>query len=124
MSKWLAIAIAGGLGSLARYGLAGLVQRWTGPAFPWGTFVVNVVGCLAFGFVVGAIEDRVALGAQLRPFLLVGFLGAFTTFSTFSYESTELLLDRQWWFLAGNAAGQTVVGVAAIIVGLTAGRTV
>ncbi len=124
MSKWLAIAIAGGLGSLARYGLAGLVQRWTGPAFPWGTFVVNVVGCLAFGFVVGVIEDRVALAAQLRPFLLVGFLGAFTTFSTFSFESTELLLDRQWWFLAGNIAGQAVVGVAAILVGLTAGRAV
>lgn len=124
MAKWIAIAVAGGLGSLARYGLAGLVQRWAGPAFPWGTLVVNAAGCLAFGFVVGVIEDRVALAAQLRPFLLIGFLGAFTTFSTFAFESTELLLDRQWWFFAGNVAGQTVVGIVAVILGLAAGRAV
>jgi CrcB protein len=124
MTKWLTIAIAGGLGAVSRYALAGLVQRWTGAAFPWGTFAVNAVGCLAFGFVVGVLEDRVALATAMRPYVLVGFLGAFTTFSTFAFESGELLVARQLGAFLGNVVGQTVVGVVLMFAGLAAGRAV
>lgn len=124
MTKWIAIAVAGGLGALSRYALAGLVQRWTGATFPWGTFAVNALGCLAFGFVVGFLEDRVALATTLRPYVLVGFLGAFTTFSTFAFESGELLVARQIGAVLGNVVGQTVLGVLLVFVGLAAGRAV
>jgi len=124
VNKWIAIAAAGALGTVSRYALAGLVQRWTGAGFPWGTFAVNALGCLAFGFVVGILEDRVALATSLRPFVLVGFLGAFTTFSTFAFESAELLVERQAGHVLANVAGQTVLGVILVLVGLAAGRAV
>jgi CrcB protein len=120
--KWLTVAVAGGLGSAARFALAGLVQRLTGPAFPWGTLAVNATGCLLFGVVAGALESRVALDQALRPFLLIGFMGAFTTFSTFAFESTAMLADRQWGFLAANVLGQNLLGLALVVVGLALGR--
>ncbi len=122
VQRWLWIALAGGAGALARYGLGGLVQRLGGASFPWGTAAVNAAGCLLFGIAVGFLESRVTVSAHLRPLLLIGFLGAFTTFSTFAFESAELLLDRQWAYFAANVVGQNVVGVLSVILGLALGR--
>ena len=124
IQKLLLIALAGGAGALARYGLGGLVQRWTGGGFPWGTVAVNVVGCFLFGLVVTAASERFGLSVEMRIIILTGFMGAFTTFSTFAYESQQLMADGQWLWAFGNIALQLVVGVAMMIAGIAVGRAV
>jgi CrcB protein len=120
--KLLLIAAAGGLGTLARYGLAGAVQNLAGRTFPWGTVVVNVLGCFVFGALWSAMQDRLAVSVQMRQIVLVGFMGAFTTFSTFVFETGQLTRDAQWIMAAGNLALQNGVGLAALFAGLTLGR--
>jgi CrcB protein len=93
MTTAVAIAGSGALGALARYGLEGAVGRHAGAGFPWGTFVVNVTGSLAVGFLFTVLIDRGVLEPWQRTALLVGFLGAYTTFSTLSLETYRLLED-------------------------------
>ncbi len=123
LQKLLLIACAGGLGALARYGLSGVVQRAAGSDFPWGTTVVNVTGCLAFGLLWSWMGARLSIGGEVRAIVLVGFMGAFTTFSTFAFETAQLLHGAQWLAAAGNLAIQNVVGIAAMFLGLAIGRT-
>lgn len=123
MQKLLVLGLAGGLGSLCRYGLSGLVQRLAGASFPLGTFAVNVLGCFLFGLVWGALEDRVGLNPEIRLIALTGFMGAFTTFSTFAFESMSLIQHAQWPAALANVAGQTVLGLVMILAGTALGRT-
>jgi len=118
----LLIAAAGAGGTLARYALAGAVQRVAPATFPYGTLVVNVVGCLLFGVVWALAEERLAVSPGVRTVLLVGFMGAFTTFSTYAFETSALLRDAQWAAAAGNLVAQNVLGVAALLLGLALGR--
>jgi fluoride exporter len=118
----LLVALGGSIGAVARYGLAGLVQRFTTPYFPFGTFVVNIVGCLVFGILAGVAEQRSALGPQARAFLLIGILGGFTTFSSFSFETFQLLRDAEFIRASLNALGQVVVGLGAMWVGFVLAR--
>jgi fluoride exporter len=118
----LLIALGGSIGAVARYGLAGLVQRFTTPYFPFGTFVVNIVGCLAFGILAGLAEQRFALGPAARAFLLIGVLGGFTTFSSFSFETFQLLRDAEIMRATLNAVGQLVAGVFAMWLGFVLAR--
>ena len=90
----LAIAVAGALGALARYGLDGFVTRRTGGAFPWGTFVVNVSGAFVLGLLFTLATEPWALPPWLRSAVTIGFLGAYTTFSTLSFETYRLAEDR------------------------------
>lgn len=123
--KLLLIAVIGAFGTLARYGLGGWVQTWTGRgSFPWGTVVVNVLGCLAFGLVWSSLEERWPTSGQTRTIILVGFMGAFTTFSTYMFEVEEMLRDSQWMTALGYFAVQNVGGLAAMIVGLAIGRLI
>ena len=122
--KLLLIAVAGGLGSLARYGLSGVVHNWSGSVFPWGTVAVNILGCGVFGFVVAVTEGRFAVSPETRAMILVGFMGAFTTFSTFIFETAALLEDSEWLLALGNVSLQNFVGLAALILGLFIGRLV
>ncbi|WP_027181124.1 fluoride efflux transporter FluC [Oleidesulfovibrio alaskensis] len=124
MQKLLLIAIAGGLGSLSRYSLAGAVQRLFGASFPAGTFVVNITGCFLFGLVWGFLEGRLTLGPAARMIALTGFMGAFTTFSTFIFESVALLNSSQWLFAALNITGQIVLGILLLAAGLYLGKLV
>ncbi len=124
MHKLLLIAVAGGFGALSRYGLAGLVQRWTDSMFPWGTAVVNVVGCFLFGLLWVAMEERFSLSPETRVIVLTGFMGAFTTFSTYMFETQQLLEDSQYLAAFGNLGFQNLVGLAAVILGLTLGRLI
>lgn len=88
----LLILLAGGLGSVLRYVLSLSAARLIGPSFPWGTMLANLAGCLAIGFAAGLV-DRSLLPRAWRLALITGFLGGFTTFSTFTLESLRLILD-------------------------------
>lgn len=120
--KLFYLGVAGAVGTLARYGLSGLVGRTIGTAFPWGTAVVNILGCLVFGLLWAFFENRLAVSGQVRMILFVGFFGAFTTFSTFAFETSRLLEESQWLWAAGNFLLQTMVGLIAVMAGLTIGK--
>jgi len=117
-----AIAIAGAVGALARYGLEGLVSRRVSGAFPWGTFAVNVSGTFALGFVFTVTTEIFTVSAWLRGALTIGLLGAFTTFSTLSFESYRLLEDGAVGVAAANALGSLAAGIAAVYLGVVTGR--
>jgi CrcB protein len=108
---------------MGRFGLGAVVQRTAPHDFPCGTFLINVIGCLVFGLLAGWSELRSPLSSEARAFLLVGVLGGFTTFSSFGYETFQLLRDGQGVLAAANAAGQVFLGVAAVWLGWTLTRT-
>jgi len=120
--KLLWLAAAGALGTISRYALAGLVQRAGGGSFPWGTLAVNGIGCLLFGAVWALTSDRFAVGAGVRTVLLVGFLGAFTTFSTAMAEFGQLVQEAEWLRATVYLVGGNAVGVAAFFAGSALGR--
>ncbi|MBN2451545.1 MAG: fluoride efflux transporter CrcB [Lentisphaeria bacterium] len=120
--KLLCIGLAGACGTLARYGLSGLLQRWAGSGFPWGTLGVNALGCLAFGVVWSLASIRMSLSPELRAILLVGFLGAFTTFSTFVSESGQLVADGEYLRALCNVLLQNGIGLVLFAAGMALGR--
>jgi fluoride exporter len=112
----LYIAVGGVLGTLARYYLQGWVQTRTG-VFPVGTLAINLIGSLIIGFVIRLATGSTIISPDLRAALTVGFCGAFTTMSTFSYESIALLRDGEYGY-AGLYMGGTILGcLAAVIIG-------
>jgi len=114
----LAIAIGGGLGSLARHYLATAIYAVTGSTFPWGILAVNVIGGFAMGLIVELSALKLDLGPELRAFFTTGILGGFTTFSAFSLDSA-LLIERGDWAGAGSyMVGSVVLSVAALFAGL------
>ena len=117
MRSWLWVALGGALGSMARWALSGVVQRWSGTAFPWGTFAVNLLGSLLIGAVTALALERALVPPPARLFLVTGVLGGFTTFSALSYETFALLRDGQWLAAAGYALGSVVAGVGATVAG-------
>ncbi len=124
MQKLLVIGFAGALGTLARYGLSGIVQRYSGATFPWGTFVVNMLGAFLFGFIWSLAEQRLVITVETRVIILSGFLGGFTTFSSFMFESSALIREAQWGLAMLNLGGQIMLGLAAMFLGLTIGRMI
>lgn len=118
---WLYIAIGGAAGAVARYGLGGWIQDRAGFGFPWGTLVVNVLGCLLIGFAVRYLET-VRLPAELRALMGVGVLGAFTTFSTFSYETVALMEEGAWGRAAAYSLGSLALGIVAVYAGTSLSR--
>jgi fluoride exporter len=122
VTRIIAIAIAGAMGATARYWLAGVVQRNFGSGFPWGTFAVNVIGCFFFGLIWTLAESRLTISTEVRLIVLTGFMGAFTTFSTFIFEAEALIRNAQWLFLVGSIAGQIIIGLVFMSLGLMVGR--
>ena len=104
-----AIAVGGGLGSVARFLVAREMERCLGNFLPYGTFVVNVLGSLALGWLATVFLDRPEINIAIRLGVAVGFLGAFTTFSAFSFESVQLMLNGAAWLATLNVAANTVV---------------
>jgi CrcB protein len=117
---WL--AIAGALGTLARYGLASWVQRLAGGTFPWGTWTVNALGCLVFGFVWALAEERMSISAETRVIVLAGFMGAFTTFSAFIADGAKLAGEGNWLYFFLNFFGQNLLAFALMALGFFAVR--
>lgn len=118
----LILFVAGGCGTLCRYGLAALVHQLAGEAFPWRTAAVNLAGCFLFGLVYALAEGRVALGATAKAAILTGFMGAFTTFSTYLFDTHLLLRDGRHVLAALNVGGQTALGLLALAGGMALGR--
>src|SRR2546423_14522243 len=110
-------AVGGALGSVGRSLWSMAVLGTPGSFFPAGTFVVNVVGCVVFGMIAGAAEQRVQLAPDLRLFLLVGVLGGFTTFSSYAFESVSLIRDGQFVWASINVVGQVVAGLIGLAIG-------
>ena len=104
-----AIAVGGGCGSVARFLVAKEMERWLGNYMPYGTLVVNVLGSLALGWLATVFLYRPEFNIALRLGVAVGFLGAFTTFSAFSFESVQLLLNGAVWRAALNVAANTII---------------
>ncbi|WP_047864294.1 fluoride efflux transporter CrcB [Rubrobacter aplysinae] len=117
----LLVAGGGAVGAALRYLIGGWVVSRLGPDFPWGTFIVNVSGCLLIGAVLGLVEHG-ALPGGARLFLAVGVLGGYTTFSTFGYETLRLLEGGELLAAASNAFGQLALGLVAVYLGLVAAR--
>jgi CrcB protein len=122
MRTIVAIAVAGALGALARYGLDGAVSRRLPTSFPWGTFVVNISGSLVLGFLLTLMTERLTTEPWLRSALAIGFLGAYTTFSTLQYETYRLLEDGALGLAATNVFGSAAAGLVAVYLGVVAGR--
>jgi len=124
MRTIVAIGVAGAAGTLARYGLEGVVSRRVAGTFPWGTFVVNVTGAFVLGFLFTVLTDRLTVAPWLRIALTVGFLGAYTTFSTLSFETYRLMEDGSYLMAALNAFGSLTAGMVAVFGGVILGRAV
>ncbi len=122
--RLLLLALAGAAGTLARYSLAGVAQRALGPSYPWGTMTVNIVGCLLAGFLWSLFEHRLVVTSASRTAILVGFMGAFTTFSTFILESGQLFRGHQMFAAILNMVTQNVVGLIFLFVGMVLGRLI
>lgn len=123
MLKLFALAIAGALGTLARYGLSGFVHRQSRGLFPYGTLVVNLLGCVVIGWVMFLVQEHQAFRPETRVVIVVGFLGGFTTFSAFAYETTELLRGGALLPALLNVLGNVVLGVTGVWLGAVVGRT-
>jgi CrcB protein len=122
LEKIIWIGVAGALGALARYELGALVQKLAGASFPWSTLVVNVLGCLLFGLIWSLAEGRGLINPDLRTILLTGFMGAFTTFSTFAFETDAFFRDGQVILGLANIGLQLVIGLGAMLAGQALGR--
>jgi len=109
VGRLLWICAAGALGTGCRYLLTGWVPRIAGPVFPWGTLVVNVLGSFLLGLLMQLALSTELVSPDVRVVLGVGFLGGFTTYSSFNYETLRLLEERSWAFACGNIGG-TLVG--------------
>lgn len=117
---YLWIALGGLAGTFVRFGFQGFVQGRTGAGFPWGTLAVNVTGSLLVGFLGRLGTGSTVLSPDLRAGLLIGFCGAYTTFSTFSYETITLLQSGAYLRAGAYAVGTVVAGLAATVAGIGA----
>jgi CrcB protein len=122
MQNIFIIGAGGFLGAIARYAISLWIgQRW-GRSFPLGTFFINVSGSFLIGFLMALFAERLMLNPQWRMFLVIGFLGAYTTFSTFEYETGALLRDSEWLMAVLNVVLSVCIGFVALKLGESAAR--
>jgi CrcB protein len=124
VSKYALIAGFGAAGAVSRYAVDSWMSNLTGGQFPWGTLTVNVVGAFALGVLVAVTTERLLLDQNGRMGLGVGFLGSFTTVSTYAYESVRLAEDSAWLMTMANVFGMVALGLLAALVGLAIGREI
>lgn len=124
MNQVLAIAAGGAVGSVLRFWMSTWVHSFAGRSFPYGTLTVNVFGCLAMGFLFVLFVDRLSDNNVLRAGILIGVLGGFTTFSSFSIETFNLIEQGAWVKAAVNMTGSLLLCVGATWVGVILGRQV
>lgn len=118
------VALGGALGSVARYGVGALAAQLLGPAFPWGTLLVNLTGSFLIALVMHLALTGTLISLEMRIFLTTGIMGGFTTYSSFNYETLALLNQRAYWLAGMNLAGTVLGCLVAGVLGLAAGRAV
>jgi CrcB protein len=121
--KWIALFAGGGLGASLRYLLSAWVDQRMASPFPWGTLCVNFVGSLLLGLIAHQIQQRNFPSPTLQLFLIVGILGAFTTFSTFSLETFRLIESGRLSMAAASAVGSVVICLVAVAIGVDLSRS-
>ncbi len=124
MEKYLIISIGAILGANARYWLGGWAAEKFGTTFPYGTLIINLTGSFMLGLFVTLITDRFLVDPNWRLLVAIGFLGSYTTFSTYTYESVNLLLNGQPWLGLLNLFGSSFLGALAAIAGILLARAI
>jgi fluoride exporter len=119
------VAIGGALGSVSRFWLSGVVARHFGETFPWGTLAINVSGSLIIGFFAAftGTEGRWLVSPSFRTFFMIGICGGYTTFSSFSLQTLNLLRDREWLYAGGNILLSVALCLVAVWLGWLLGST-
>jgi CrcB protein len=121
MSEILWVGLGGFIGANARYLLGGWIATRMGSAFPYGTFVINITGSFILGLTMGILEGNV-LSSAMRLAITIGFVGAYTTFSTWTYETIRLIENGSLLPATMNIAGSVMIGLLAVMGGLATGR--
>ena len=122
MDKFLIIGVGGFLGANVRYVVGGWAAEKWGGSFPFGTLLINVTGSFILGAFMAVITDRLALDPRWRLFFAVGFLGAYTTFSTYTFETIQLVLAGGWWPAVLNLLASNALGLGAALLGVALAR--
>jgi fluoride exporter len=122
MQTFLIISLGAILGASARYWVGGWAAERFGTTFPYGTLIINVTGSLILGFFMTLVTDRFLVDPRWRLLVAIGFLGAYTTFSTYTYESVNLILKGQVWLGLLDLFGSSILGAAAVTAGILLGR--
>ncbi|HEY6357927.1 MAG TPA: fluoride efflux transporter CrcB [Vicinamibacterales bacterium] len=120
--RYVMIAIGGSLGAIARYQVGNAIQARVPAGFPWGTFVVNVTGCLIMGLTTTLLTERLVVNPAWRFLIPIGFIGAYTTFSTFELETFRANTEGAWLIGGLYAVGSVAVGYLALWAGVVAAR--
>ncbi len=124
MMKWGLLFLAGGVGTLARYLLSGVVYQVLGSRFPYGTLMINLLGCFLIGFLVALSQEKFLMSENTKLFLMIGFIGAFTTFSTFIFETANLIKVGQIFAAFFNVVLSVVVGFLFFELGIFLGKII
>lgn len=122
MTKYLMVGVGGFLGAIARFWLGGYVGNKLGAFFPYGTFVINVSGSYLIGFIVTLLAENAHWSANWRYLIPIGFIGAYTTFSTFEYETLRSMQEGQFAVAFLNVILSVTLGFAAVWLGVVTGR--
>ncbi len=124
MKNYLFVFFGGGLGASARYWLSGAVYRFVPVDFPYGTLIVNLLGCFIIGLLMSALEDRFIAAPSIRIFLTIGIIGGFTTFSSFSYETISLFRNAEFFRAGLNVVASMTGCLASTYFGFTLGKLI
>ena len=124
MQRILLIGIAGLAGTLARYSLSGIIARRFGETFPMGTLVVNLIGCFLAGFLFYLLQERFLVNDVVRTAVMIGFLGGFTTFSSFGLQTFTLLKDGQIGLATTNVLVSNILGLFTVWLGYSLARLI
>ena len=124
MTKYLVVGLGGFLGAIARFWLGGYISERMGIRFPYGTFVINVSGSFVIGLILTILTENAHWSPNWRYLIPVGFIGAYTTFSTFEYETLRSVQDGQWLMAALNVVLSVTLGFLGVWLGVVTGRAV